>query len=130
MMDSDRSSAHKRINKTKMRIRDEFREGPGFAWVTKGREIENYIDPTALESAIKAMYGKQVSHYEKPGPYDKGTLYLDKKGEEKKADKVDLARVVVRMKPGLQLDLKKQVEKLVGFIRQANALEPLTKSAR
>ncbi len=125
MMDSDKSSAGKRINKTKMRIRDEFEEEPGFVWVTKGREIENYIDPITLESAIKAMHGKRMSRYEKPEPYDKGTLYLDKKGEEKKVDKVDLAREVVRMNPGLdRLDLKKQVKKLVEFVRQANDLEP------
>jgi len=125
MMDSDKSSAGKRINKTKMRIRDEFEEEPGFVWVTKGREIENYIDPITLESAIKAMHGKRMSRYEKPEPYDKGTLYLDKKGEEKKVDKVDLACEVVRMNPGLdRLDLKKQVKKLVEFVRQANDLEP------
>jgi len=125
IMDSDRSSARKGINKTKMRIRDEFREGPGFAWVTKGREIENYIDPRVVESAMKVMYGQQVSLGKKPGVYVKCTSYRIKKAKIKKADKVDLACEVVRMKPSLdRLDLKKQVKKLVGFIRQANDLEP------
>lgn len=43
VIDSDKSSAHARINETKARLKDEFNNGPGYAWITKGREIENYL---------------------------------------------------------------------------------------
>lgn len=67
---------------------------------------------------MKVMYGHQVSLGKKPGIHVKCTSYRVKKGKIKKADKVDLACEVVRMKPGLdRLDLKKQVKKLVEFPR-------------
>lgn len=124
IIDRDKSDGEHEINKTKVRVRSEFNKGPGFAWVTKGREIENYIDPIILGTAMKQMYGEQVSLKGKAGIYDECTSYL-KKTETKAADKVRLARRVVCMNPSLErLDLKKQMSKLVRFIRQANGLEP------
>ena len=71
MIDSDRSSTHGLLNATKRRVRDEFNEGPGFAWITKGREIENYILDEQLKLAISAVHrdvervfrGKSVARY-------------------------------------------------------------------
>jgi predicted ATP-dependent endonuclease of OLD family len=48
LIDSDREKKGQVMNATKRRIRDEFDEGPGFAWITTGREVENYI-PTEIK---------------------------------------------------------------------------------
>lgn len=55
LIDSDRSNAQAEINKTKQRIYGEF-EQDGYAWVTEGREIENYIPKDQLEEAIQAVH--------------------------------------------------------------------------
>ena len=43
IMDSDKTSADDQINKTKERIVEEIKSTDGVAWVTIGKEIENYI---------------------------------------------------------------------------------------
>ena len=44
VMDSDRSGELDEINATKKRIEEEFIKTRGIAWITKGREIENYVE--------------------------------------------------------------------------------------
>jgi hypothetical protein len=63
VIDSDMTSSRKRINETKRRVRDEFNRGPVFAWVTKGREIENYVPPDILENAVKTVHPQAISLY-------------------------------------------------------------------
>ena len=46
--DSDKRKAKDRVNDTKHRIVDEVRALGGYAWVTSGREIENYIPDAVL----------------------------------------------------------------------------------
>lgn len=57
VMDSDRTSKGKKINKTKQRIKDEFEKQNSIAWITKGKEIENYLS----KSTIEKVYGSDVS---------------------------------------------------------------------
>jgi predicted ATP-dependent endonuclease of OLD family len=45
LIDSDKKNANSKINDTKKRLKEEFDQGPGFTWITKGREIENYLEP-------------------------------------------------------------------------------------
>lgn len=124
VIDSDKSGPKKKINKTKRRIRDEFDKGSGFAWITKGREIENYIDPRIIERTIKDVYGEEVS-LSKTGVFDHCTYYLDKRGKlHNTVDKVRVARDVVNLKPNLdRLDLRKRVSDVVKFVRQVNGIE-------
>lgn len=56
MFDSDKSSAYTKLSLTKQRLRDEFDVGPGFAWVTKGREVENYLDEEFVEASVLAVH--------------------------------------------------------------------------
>ena len=56
VIDSDKNKTHDRINRTKRRVRDEFDKGSGFAWITKGHEIENYVDPQILLESIKIVH--------------------------------------------------------------------------
>lgn len=134
VIDSDMASSRDRINSTKMRLKAEFSKDSGFCWITGGREIENYIEHTALQDAVKALY---ANVYDKPstgGRYDHA-LYFERKTQktrrkpkdgpegllETRIDKVAVAHFVCDGELSLDvLDLKKRVEELVRFIRQAN----------
>ena len=121
VIDSDRSKKGASINKTKMRLRDEFDEGPGYAWITNGREIENYLSENNLKEAIlkihpSAKFNSSFSQYE-------NTLTITtKSGKEVRADKVAIANYIVdNFETDLsRLDLRKQIQKLVEFIRKSN----------
>lgn len=54
VIDSDKYSSHAKINPTKQRIRAEVEGASGYAWITKGREIENYLP----QSVVEAIAGK------------------------------------------------------------------------
>src|SRR5262245_22275971 len=56
IMDYDKETSRVGINETKNRLASEISNGSGIAWITKGREIENYIDPTRLQAAVKQLY--------------------------------------------------------------------------
>ncbi len=122
MIDSDKEKPRSRINSTKKRIREEFGSGSGFAWVTKGREVENYIEPEILRKAIKAVH-PNAECLNEMGDYDNCLLIKSKKGKEASANKVKVAREVVKEQTNLDiLDLKEKVNQLIEFIRQANGI--------
>jgi predicted ATPase len=121
LMDSDRANRRARINDTKRRIREEFDKGPGFAWVTKGREIENYVDQCLLEEAIKETYPHAVT-VDSTGPFGKCLHYTARNGRQiDSIDKIKIAHAVADHPANLDtLDLRKQITKLVTFIRDSN----------
>jgi len=49
MIDSDKSSESQSINATKRRVSAELESAGGFAWITQGREIENYLPVSTLQ---------------------------------------------------------------------------------
>jgi hypothetical protein len=125
LIDSDCSDPSKSINATKARIKDEFDEGPGFAWITQGREIENYIRPEILEKAVVQVHPTVTGLLNK-GDYDNMLTSDNVKGAKKNftVDKVKVAKEVTKNLADLDvLDLKSMVKKLVQFIRDANDLE-------
>lgn len=121
IIDSDRSKSHQPINETKRRVRDEFDKGPGLAWITKGREIENYIDPELLEQAVKRVHPDALRLINTE-QYDKCLQYVTAKGELKdKIDKVKIAHEVAKHPANLEiLDLQIMIDKLVQFIYHCN----------
>ena len=85
LIDSDKRNQQQRINDTKKRIKDEFVDRDAICWITKGKEIENYILPEAVESqwSIQAngVFGQYNSFFD---DLDKiidgeGTRYSKKK---------------------------------------------------
>lgn len=120
VMDSDRTASRGRVNSTKKRIVEELKTD-GFAWLTAGREIENYLPPALSSDAIRAIVGTDISQLGGVGQYDKTYIYIDKKGNERSVDKVKLARQMVSSRADLGvLDLRKRIEELVTFIRRAS----------
>jgi predicted ATP-dependent endonuclease of OLD family len=122
LIDSDREkSAYSSLNETKRRIRKEFDEGKGFAWVTQGREIENYIPPDILLQAVQSVHSdakklaltKELDH---ALHYKTATNAL-----KREVNKVKVAHEVAKLTANLDvLDLRKMIEKLIKFIREAN----------
>ncbi|MCW5203974.1 ATP-binding protein, partial [Desulfobulbus sp. US4] len=93
LIDSDKEKVRTRINGTKRRLRDGFDTGPGHAWITEGREIENYLPAEQVEAAIKAVHPKA----KKSGPFEKYDNTLKIQGARRKetqANKVGVARYI------------------------------------
>lgn len=122
IIDSDRSKPRQRLNDTKARVRKELDNGPGFAWVTKGREIENYISQSTIEKAIKKVH-RDVKRLLPSNDFSHRLLYKNSKGKKQTADKVKVAHNVVREPANLEvLDLTLMINKLVRFIKDSNAI--------
>jgi predicted ATP-dependent endonuclease of OLD family len=121
ILDSDRDKKGARINTTKQRLLKEFDTGPGHAWVTDGREIENYLPANQIQKAISEVKPLAIilSSFEK---YDNFLKIKTKGGKEMQISKVDVARhVVANNKPDFSIyDLKQRITKLVQFIRESN----------
>lgn len=121
VLDSDREARGRHIRRetTKGRIRDEFKED-GVAWITRGREIENYIPPEAMLAAIQRIDPK-ASKLIDVGDYAHRWRYR-RAGSPRNhaADKVKLARAVAELEPSMDyLDLRNRVGELVALIREA-----------
>jgi hypothetical protein len=117
VMDSDKATRQARLSETKRRIQREFSTGRrGFAWVTKGREIENYIVPEVLIDVLRSINPKYASNagagrYDRAIPQQSDYRYV----------KVRVARKVAQQPADLSiLDLRLQVRRLVEFIDAAN----------
>lgn len=124
MIDSDKKNSEADINQTKQRIQEEFEKGAGHAWITPGREIENYIDADLIEAVVKTVH-KNAKKITKKGQYENLLRYsVDGGGKPKDANKVKVAREVVKTSANLEiLDLQGQVTKLIAFIKDSNGLE-------
>jgi hypothetical protein len=72
LIDSDKSRPNAPMNETKRRMRDEVKKIGGISWVTKGREIENYISPRILSSHL----GKEVQPQK--DPFEPFPKFLDR----------------------------------------------------
>lgn len=123
VIDSDLGSRTQSLRETKVRIIDEVREIGGIAWVTAGREIENYIPAAARERAIRAVHKNfnrlsgAKTRYGKPLEY----LRLDGKIQSDKFDKLAIAKKAVEEDLSLDvMDLQQKILELVDFIWDQN----------
>lgn len=123
VLDSDRSHEADGLNETKNRIVSEFTEGDGFAWVTQGRELENYVAPQMIESCLRKTH-RQFKELNETGSYDHVYQFKKDDGSNvtvKEVDKIKLAHAVAQEAAELGvLDLKGMVGKVVDFVRKAN----------
>jgi predicted ATPase len=134
IIDSDKASAHARINATKQRIKEEFDTHGDAVWITKGREIENYINPNRLQQALKTIYADiykspisqsqfdHALHFERQPLKRRRIDHQESETVQKDVDKVKVSRAVVE--DGIididVLDLRDRIEDIVKMIRRAN----------
>ncbi|WP_099607288.1 ATP-dependent nuclease [Vibrio coralliilyticus] len=134
MIDSDKESPHKPINSTKKRLQREFDKGPGFAWITSGREVENYLDEDKVEEAVLAVHSDTAKELVEKGKWANLLNYqrnkpLKRKGKEtvlvNAANKVKVANYYTENNAAdlSKYDLNKKLTELVSFIRSANGIE-------
>ena len=124
LIDSDKRSQQGRLNDTKKRLISEIEDIGGFAWVTKGKEIENYIS----SEAVSGLIGKVVS--EEVGQYSDFFDYLDlfkiNEGKKYRQKKSLLAERLVPYlsKKSLQktLDLDEQMKSVILKIKEWNCV--------
>lgn len=64
IMDSDKRNRQSKLNETKKRVIEEFDKLGMFCWVTKGKEIENYISCDAISKALGKTLKKQCGQYQ------------------------------------------------------------------
>ena len=64
VIDSDKRKNNSKINETKKRVKNEFEKYGAFCWITKGKEIENYLEKEAIEEAFGKKVGKQCEQYQ------------------------------------------------------------------
>ena len=119
VIDSDKDNEGTELNETKKRLVEEFSKAPGIAWVTKGREIENYLSTEVIQSAIDALHGGEGLKRAK-GPF--ATL-PKKKGGKNTVNKVSMARHIIARGDSFDasvLDLAERLDELVAFIQESN----------
>jgi len=121
IIDSDSTKKDQPIRATKQRVVDEVRQHGGVAWVTEGREIENYVQPATLKVAVESVaIGRgtavQTGKFQNPIP-------KIKKGSKTSISKMKVAKQVVTI-PSDQsrYDLQERLDELCSFIRKANGL--------
>jgi predicted ATPase len=130
VIDSDRKEASGNINATKSRLVTEFEGAHGIAWVTDGREIENYVDPKILQEVIKAMHESSYVRPVATGEFDHSLWFYRKGLGDTKAtrcedvDKIKVARRVCANVPAIfpdRLGLQERIGSIVKMIRAANS---------
>jgi predicted ATPase len=121
VIDGDRSSGTRPLNATKTRLVEEFDAGPGHAWVTEGREIENYLAPDQIRSAIEKV-APNCRATSKFGRYDNVLSIKGSTGKLRQAPKVEVAKWIVGINKfdESRFDLKDQLDALIKFIRDSN----------
>jgi AAA domain, putative AbiEii toxin, Type IV TA system len=116
IIDSDRTKPGAAINNTKLRLKAACEEQGGTVWVTTGREVENYLDSSALRSVVNHL------HPSKPLPM-KWTAYTSFRPTKGNYDKIAVARLLTSTPPDPeqlnQLDLSARINQLIEFIRSA-----------
>jgi len=71
MIDSDKENEKEEISDNKKRVFNSFKKREKFAWITDGREIENYIHPNILHKAIEKAHPKTIKFEIVSGQYDR-----------------------------------------------------------
>ncbi|MFM0292738.1 MULTISPECIES: AAA family ATPase [Paraburkholderia] len=133
IMDSDKEAIDDSINSTKQRLIDEFSKHGGVAWLTEGREIENYVLHSELQAAVAEVYKTSYVKASKGGQFDHALYFRRRKTKglgssetetvitEQNVDKVKVAHTVCANGANLDvLDLRKKVAELVAMIQEAN----------
>lgn len=121
IIDSDKDKSHARVNSTKKRLKDEFNRGPGFSWITDGREIENYFRKELIEDAINTVHStaEPATDFRR---YDNVLAIKAKNGKNGQVSKIKIAKFITsKYEADLSpLDLKPQIKRTIDFIQASN----------
>lgn len=118
VMDSDIKEAGGSINSTKERITKEFEKMNKFFWITKGREIENYIH----EDVVNKRYENDCeTKFQRIGIYEDFKDYISSVDADFERHKVKTAEELNFTDESLSiLDLKEKIQGLAQAIKKWN----------
>ncbi|OAN78224.1 hypothetical protein A8B82_10815 [Sulfitobacter sp. EhC04] len=130
VLDSDRSKPQDELKPHAQRIVDEMSKGSGVVWITKGREIENYLDGDTLQAVMKDVHPQLYKKAGKTGPFDHAFYFYrkdpDNPGRNKThttGDKVGAAALICDQSADFApLDLNERIEEIVAMVHSANNL--------
>jgi len=124
IMDSDRKNKTDKSNRTKNRIKRQVEEAGGIAWITNGREIENYLHYKAIELWLSDGPQEQMAQFDSFPDYL--SRVSDGLGEKYTKKKYHYATEIVEHitdDDALDvLDLKSNIKKISNKIRSWNGL--------
>nr|WP_306045011.1 AAA family ATPase [Nioella sp. MMSF_3534] len=131
VIDSDIEHEGGSLKPHAQRLVDEFDGHKGLVWITEGREIENYVDGTKLQSALQGLHPQLYKSAGKTGSFDHAFYFYrddpEKPGRNKTykmGNKVGAAEIICSESADLSiLDLKERVEELVAMLQRANGME-------
>lgn len=116
VMDSDKKSYRAPINETKKRIKEEFMNSNLFCWITKGKEIENYVSFEAINRVHNSNLG-QIGQFDS---FANG--YISKTCHNFSENKVGYAReyckYITKDNSFEILDLNKKISELYEVIKK------------
>ncbi len=117
VIDSDITNPNSKINGTKRRIKAEFKDKEMFCWITKGKEIENYVPFPAINQAYNSKLKTQCKRFELFPEYIKSTR------KNFTSENVVFANKVcsyINIDNADVLDVKEKIEELCQTIRKWN----------
>ena len=118
IMDSDKINRATKINSTKKRIEAEFKRLGMFSWITKGKEIENYLSMEAVSLMLRKDLKEQCGIYELFPDYIKSNY---KNFTNKKVPFANEVKEYITKENSISiLDLKEQIENLYKVIEEWN----------
>jgi len=130
LIDSDKETAANRINATKARIKREFEEHGSFVWITKGREIENYLNSKLLSTIFNKPNLAQIGDFEKFFDTYIPRLSLPSSvfsaNDKKKSLFAERVATEINKDNMYHLDLKERLDSLVNEIKKWNGMNENT----
>lgn len=122
IMDSDKEAGNSKIRVAKLKVKNEIEQMGGYAWITLGREIENYLPSGLCEKIIADIHPSAVTTNSDPKRYAKRLEYIGPQNKSRVADKIRVAEAVTTSPPDFAvLDLTERIDGLIAFIKAANA---------
>ncbi|MCK2024359.1 AAA family ATPase [Microbacterium sp. kSW2-24] len=121
VIDSDRQRARSKLNRSKRRVIEELAQDPqsGFAWVTAGYTIENYVPEQLLDHAIRVAHPSTSAR-----AFDAQDRWVNPLTERRlgiRPSKVAIAKIAISGDDtSWPYDLKTRVREIVDLIRRAN----------
>ncbi|WP_081035940.1 AAA family ATPase [Rhodobacter capsulatus] len=130
LIDSDREHEADELKPHAKRIFEEAATHGAIAWITAGREVENYVNGAKLQRALKEIHSKLYVAPCATKRFDHAFYFYrndpsnsQRKLTYKEGDKVRAATLICSDPADLSiLDLKERLEELAAMIRAANGL--------
>ncbi|MGH1466055.1 MAG: ATP-dependent nuclease [Cognatishimia sp.] len=130
IIDSDKDKSRAKLKTAAQRLKNEMSSAGGIVWITKGREIENYVPYEWLQDALRERHPKVYGEPLADDPYGHA-FHFKRKGKKtgadevyKNGDKVGVASIICADNTADfdVLDLKARIAELAWMILNANEM--------